>query len=103
MPRATWVQTNFNGGEWSPLTYGRFDLAKYKNGLAECTGYLPMQQGGLSRRPGTPFVATARDTGYSPRLQRFEFSITQAYIIEFGNLYLRIYTNDGQLQTSGVA
>ena len=103
MPRATWVQSNFNGGEWSPLAYGRFDLAKFKNGLADCTNYLPMQQGGLARRPGTRFVAATKDTSYPVRLQKFEFSITQAYVLEFGNLYIRFYTNDGQLQTSGVA
>lgn len=103
MARATWVQTNFNGGEWSPLTYGRFDIAKYKTGLADCTNYLPMQQGGLTRRPGTRFVAATKDTGYAVRLQKFEFSLSQSYILEFGNLYVRFYTNDGQLQTSGVA
>lgn len=103
MPRATWVQSNFNGGEWSPLAYGRFDLAKFKNGLADCTNYLPMQQGGLARRPGTRFVAATKDTSYPVRLEKFEFSIAQAYVLEFGNLYIRFYTNDGQLQTSGVA
>lgn len=102
MARATWVQTNFNGGEWSPLAYGRFDLAKYKNGLATCLNYMPTQQGGLTRRPGTRYVAAVKDSSYAPRLQRFEFSITQAYVLEFGNLYIRFYTSDGQLQNTGV-
>jgi len=36
-------------------------------------------------------------------LKRFEFSTTQAYIIEFGNLYFRIYKDEGQIvdATSG--
>ena len=35
------------------------------------------------------------------RLVRFEFSITQAYILEFGNLYLRVYKDNGQIHTGG--
>jgi hypothetical protein len=31
------------------------------------------------------------------RLVRFEYSVTQAYIIEFGNLYMRFYKDNGQI------
>ena len=102
MPRATWIQSNFNGGEWSPLAYGRFDIAKYKNGLAVCKNFMPTQQGGLTRRPGTRYAAAVKDSTYAPRLQRFEFSTTQAYVLEFGDQYIRFYTNDGQLLSGGV-
>ncbi len=36
-------------------------------------------------------------------LRKFEFSTTQAYILEFGNLYFRIYKDEGQIvdSTSG--
>jgi hypothetical protein len=101
MTRATWVQNNFNGGEWSPLAYGRADLAKYKNGLATCLNYVPTAQGGLTRRPGTKYVANTK-TNQAIRLFPFEFSITQAYVLEFGNLYVRFYTNEGQLLNVGV-
>ena len=101
MPRATWVQNNFNGGEWSPLTYGRADIAKYKNALATCLNYVPTAQGGLTRRPGTKYVANTK-SNQSVRLVAFEFSITQAYVLEFGNGYVRFYTNEGQLLSGGV-
>src|SRR5258708_6458795 len=97
MARATQLQTNFNGGEWSPLAYGRVDLAKYKNGLATCLNYVPTSQGGLTRRPGTRFVAEVKNSANPVRLQRFEFSVTQAYMLEFGAGYIRFYTNEGQL------
>lgn len=104
MPRATWTQNNFNGGEWSPLAYGRSDLAKYKNALATCLNYVPTSQGGLTRRPGTRFVAEVKNSANAVRLIRFEFSITQAYVLEFGPSYIRFYTNDGRLESSpGVA
>lgn len=102
MPRATWTQTNFNGGEWSPLTYGRVDLAKYKNGLATCQNYVPTAQGGLTRRPGSRFVAEVKNSANPVRLQPFQFSVTQAYVLEFGPNYIRFYTNDGQLLNGGV-
>ena len=100
MPRASWVQNSFNGGEWSPLAYGRSDIAKYKNGLATCLNYVPTAQGGLTRRPGTRYVANTK-TNQAVRLVPFEFSITQAYVLEFGPSYVRFYTNDGQLLSGG--
>jgi hypothetical protein len=96
MPRTTWTQNNFNAGEWSPLTYGRSDVGKYTNALATCLNYVPTTQGGLTRRPGTKYVANTKSNGVV-RLVQFEFSITQAYILEFGNLYVRFYTLGGQL------
>jgi hypothetical protein len=103
MPRSSWSQTNFNGGEWSPLTYGRTDLARYKNALATCLNYVPTAQGGLTRRPGTHYVATVKNSANAIRLQAFEYSITQAYVLEFGPNYVRFYTQGGQLIHSGTA
>lgn len=100
MPRVTWSQHNFNGGEWSPLAYGRSDIAKYKNGLALCKNYVPLAQGGLTRRPGTAYVANVKNSAARVRLIPFEYSITQAYVLEFGNNYIRFFTNDGQLQSA---
>lgn len=100
MPRATWVQTNFNGGEWSPLASGRVDAPKYKGALATCLNYIPTSQGGLTRRPGTYYVANTKSNA-TVRLVPFEFSITQAYILEFGDFYVRFYTNDAQLLSGG--
>jgi hypothetical protein len=102
MPRASFVQTNFNGGEWSPLAQGRVDLAKYKSGLALCKNYVPLVQGPLTRRPGTRFVAEVKDSTKPVRLVKFEFSVLQSYVLEFGQGYIRFYTDDGQLLNAGV-
>ena len=101
MPRSTWTQNNFNAGEWSPLAYGRSDIQKYKNALATCLNYVPTAQGGLTRRPGTKYVANVKTNTNAVRLVSFEFSATQAYILEFGPSYVRFYTNDGQLLNGG--
>jgi hypothetical protein len=102
MPRSTWVQNNFNSGEWSPWVSSRADLGKYKNALETCVNYLPTIQGALTRRPGSRYVAATKYANKETRLQRFEFSITQAYVLEFGDLYIRFFTNEGQLLDTGL-
>lgn len=101
MPRATWAQNNFNAGEWTPRVLGRADLSKYKNALATCLNYMPTIQGGITRRPGTRYVAEVKNSADAVRLQAFEFSTTQAYVLEFGPSYVRFYTNEGQLLNLG--
>lgn len=95
MPKASPIQSNFNSGEFSPLLYGRVDFDAYKQALALCKNSIPLVQGGVTRRPGTYFAAEVKDSTKATRLVRFEFSTTQAYIIEFGDLYMRFYRNNG--------
>lgn len=97
------IQSAFNWGEFSPLMYGQVRFERYDNALALCENFIPMIQGPLTRRPGTYFVSEVKTSAKSTRLIRFEFSTTQAYIIEFGDLYLRFYRDHGQIVTSGVA
>jgi len=88
--RAYPIQTAFNAGEFSPLMYARVDVDKYKRALRVCINGLPLVQGGWTRRPGEYHVAPTKANGVA-RLLRFEFSTTQAYIIELGALYARFY------------
>lgn len=101
MPRATYLQSSFNAGEWSPLLYGRTDLPKRRNALGPTLNYVATLQGPVTRRPGTAYVAAAADTA-NVRLQRFEFSTTQAYVLEFTPGKIRFYVNGGQLLSGGV-
>ena len=74
--------------------YGRVDAERYKTGLATCLNYVPTLQGALTRRPGTAFVSEVKTSSKATRVVRFEFSTTQAYILEFGDQYLRFYRNN---------
>lgn len=103
MPRTSPIKTNFNGGEWSPLMEGRVDLAKYPTALRTCLNSFGLVQGAWTRRPGTYYIGAIKDSSAKTRLVRFEFSTTQAYVIEFGNTYFRFYKDHGQIATSGVA
>ena len=53
-------------------------------------------QGGATRRYGTRFVCEVKDST-KVTLIPFEFNIEQAYILEFGNLYIRFYKDNGQI------
>lgn len=94
MAKVSPLQSNFGGGEFSPLLYGRVDNERYNTALSTCLNYIPMIQGGLTRRPGTMWVAPVKDSSKFTRLISFEFSVTQAYVIELGEDYARFYRNN---------
>jgi hypothetical protein len=91
------IQNNFNGGEISPLIFGRPDLDKYKTGLKTCTNFVPLIQGPVERRPGTKHINNVKDSSKSTRLVRFEFSTTQAYVLEVGDLYMRFFRDNARI------
>lgn len=101
MPRVTINSTNFTAGEVSPKCYGRVDLARYQNGAKSLTNCVVNIHGGAERRPGSVFVAETRDSTQRTRLIPYIFSTTQAYILEFGNQYMRVYLQSGgQVESS---
>lgn len=95
MPKVSPIQTSFSSGELSPLCYGRVDSERYKAALKKCLNFIPTIQGGLTRRGGTVFVSEAKFKNKKVRLMPFEFSITQAYMLEVGDLYIRFYKDRG--------
>jgi hypothetical protein len=97
MSKASPALTNFNSGEFSPLLEGRVDFDRYQNGCALVENFIPTVQGPAVRRGGTRFVSTVKTQTNRVWLQAFEFSQDQAYVLEFGNLYIRFYTLSGQL------
>lgn len=97
MPKVAPIYYNFNGGEISPLLASRPDLDKYKTGLDTCENFIPIVQGPAIRRSGTVFVSEAKDSGAQIRLLPFVFSRDQAYVLEFGDGYIRFYTEHGRV------
>ena len=103
MAKVTAVQTNFTGGEISPKLHGRIDLQKYAASCKTIENYLCFPHGGIVKRSGTRYIAECKDSTNTKRLIPFVFSTTQAYILEFGNDYIRFYRNEGQILDSGSA
>lgn len=101
MAKASPIQGNFSGGEFSPLLYGRVDSDRYATGLALCRNWIPTTQGGLVRRPGSTFVAEAKAPTKKCRLIPFEFSTEQAYVMEFGDGTVRFFKDNGQIEKGG--
>lgn len=91
------ILTNFTAGELSPNMYGRTDIERYYNGCMTMENFLVLPQGGAYRRPGSRYVASVKTASAFTRLVPFIFSTTQSYMLEFGNLYMRVYYDGGQV------
>jgi hypothetical protein len=98
--KASPLKDAFNAGEFSPLMAARVRIDKYANAYKYSQNMIPMVQGGATRRPGTKFAAEVKNSADITRLIPFEFSVTQAYMLEFGDLYIRFYRNNGVIESS---
>lgn len=85
------IQTALNGGELSPKLYARTDLAKFEAGAALLRNWIVDFRGGVTNRPGTKFIAAVKNVAGQKRLIPFIVSTDAAYVLEFGNLYIRVY------------
>ena len=97
MPRAKPITTSFNAGELSPLLDGRVDQDKYFTGCKTLLNFIPTVQGPARRRGGTRHVGLVKTSAKRTWLADFVFSLGQAYVLEFGDNYLRFWVNRGQL------
>jgi hypothetical protein len=101
MPKASPLRSSFNAGELSPLMAGRTDVNKYAAGCDQLTNFIPAVQGPAVRRAGTRYVSEVKASANRTWLATFEFNTSQAYVLEFGDQYLRFFTNHGQLLSGG--
>lgn len=82
-------QQNFSKGELSEDLLGRIDVSAYSTGLKRARNVIILKYGGVTKRPGTRFVAEVfKDQGV--RLVPFQFSLTQTYALELGQAYMRV-------------
>lgn len=95
----SFLQPSFASGELAPSLYARVDVARYQTGLRLCRNFFVMPYGGVRNRPGTKFIQATKSNG-AARLIPFQFNDTQTYILEFGNLYMRVYKDGGAVEAS---
>ncbi len=103
MPRTTLALTSFVSGELGAKLDGRTDFNKYATGAKTLENFLVHPQGAATRRVGTQFIAEVKNSAAKTRLIPFEFSTIQTYVLEFGNQYMRVYKDKGQVQSGGSA
>ena len=96
------VQQGFTGGEVSPTMFGRFDDAKYQQGLAMCRNFMVLPQGPVVNRPGFEYVREVKYADKKTVLLPFVYSNDQTMCLEFGDRYIRFHT-DGATVMSGSA
>lgn len=97
---ATSIQNSLAAGELSPSLLGRTDVKKFGMGTFTCRNFFASYRGGVSSRAGLAYVGTCKQPGTSapPRDIPFQFSLTQGYVLEFGDDYMRI-KSDGAYVT----
>lgn len=98
MPRSDPILSNFSAGEISDLLSGRVDVSKYFNAAKTLENLIVTPYGGAHITPGTKFVAEVKTNSKSTRLFAFQFSTTQAYILEIGDQYMRFYKDQGRIE-----
>jgi hypothetical protein len=93
---------NFNAGELSPLLASRTDVAKYESGCQRLENFIILPYGGVLRRGGTEYLGPAKLADKRARLIGFNFSVTTNFILEFGEKYIRFWSNGAQVLSGGV-
>ena len=95
----THIQCSFVSGELSPTLFGRTDLAKFHSGASTMRNFFVNYQGGASSRAGLAYCGTCKQatSASPPRDIRFQYNINQGYVLEFGDLYMRIKSNGSYL------
>lgn len=89
-------QANFSKGEVSEELVARFDVASYRTALRKALNVIILKYGGITKRPGTRVVAKVHDDD-GVRLFPFSFSLTQTYVLEMGQGYMRLAALGGMV------
>lgn len=95
------AQALFSKGELSPRLHARSDLEQWKAGLELCSNWLILRQGGLRKRAGTRFIAEVKTSAVGARIVPFVFSSAQTYVLELGNTYGRVFSQQARVENAG--
>lgn len=92
---------NFSRGELSPKMQGRVNTEIYQTGCRTLENMLVMPEGGVEKMPGSYYVSEVKDSTKDVRLISFVVSQTEAYVLEFGDQYIRFYKDHAQVESGG--
>lgn len=93
------VQSSFSRGEMTPKLIDRQSYDQYRLGMSTCSNFVILRHGGVTVRPGTKFITEVKDSSKTVRLVPYEFNNVnnQNYMLEFGDYYMRVIKDQGQL------
>lgn len=95
-------QISFGGGIISPATFARIELEKFSSAAKTLNNFFVRAEGGISNRAGFEFIKEVKDSNDTVRLIPFEFNEEQTYVLEFGDLYMRVYQDAGVVLETGI-
>lgn len=90
-------QFGFGTGEISPRIFSNSNAQEYQTALSSSNNVLIGLTGFATWRPGTKYVANAKDNAVKSYLFPFRYNETTTYILEFTNTKIRFYKNQAQL------
>lgn len=89
---------SFNAGEFTPKIDARSDIEKFRRGCRHLENFIPQIYGCAERRPGLYYIASSYGGETVVRMVPFIYNSSIAYILEFGEYYIRVYYNSALLQ-----
>ena len=92
MTKFRYAHTNFKHGEISPKVQGHFDTNEYKDGVDTLENFLPLQAGGVTKRPGTKLEREIVNLGYDSALGG---PAVIPFIVNNSDAYVVVIKNDG--------
>ena len=95
-------QTSFSGGEIAPSLFGQASHVKYASGAKGLRNAYSVPHGGVINRQGLEFILETKHSDKESRLMPFIFNVDQAYALEFGDRYVRFFTEGGVVLSGGV-
>jgi hypothetical protein len=90
----------FNGGIWSEVLKGRYDLGNYKSASRTCENFIPTRYGQVEKRSGTKHLGYAKHDDKVCVLHPFQYSVNTKFMLEFGEQYIRFWSNDLQVESA---
>ena len=101
MPKLKIIQSNFSSGEIAPSALGRVDIARYTNAIKLGKNIIPQTLGGAKKRLGTQWISETKDSTKRAKLVPYIVGRDVAYMLEFGDSYMRVYLPDGSAVMNG--
>lgn len=93
------IQPSFAAGEISPYVANRVDLDKYKSALLTAQNLVIRPFGGCYRRQGSEFIGKVKYDDRPTALVAFNAGIDDAYLLEVGYRYIRIWEDGKYTET----
>ena len=85
------IQPAFSGGEISQDVSSRVDLDKYRISLLQAENAVIRPYGAVRKRTGLIYCGQTKYSEKKSILVRFDYSVTQSYLLEIGDKYIRIW------------